>query len=115
DGPRVAAPESADQRLTDWFAELEPAQSAALAVLLEHPFARDILRGIAEFSPYLFELARADAGRLIRILSCDPESHLAGLIETASRDVLAAGSEADVMVLLRRMKAEAALMIALCD
>ncbi|WP_375780013.1 bifunctional [glutamine synthetase] adenylyltransferase/[glutamine synthetase]-adenylyl-L-tyrosine phosphorylase [Bradyrhizobium sp. ma5] len=115
DGPRVAASVSADQRLTDWFAELEPAQSAALAVLLEHPFARDILRGIVEFSPYLFELARADAARLIRILSCDPESHLANLIETTSRDVLAAGSEADVMVLLRRMKAEAALIIALCD
>ncbi|MBP2427849.1 bifunctional [glutamine synthetase] adenylyltransferase/[glutamine synthetase]-adenylyl-L-tyrosine phosphorylase [Bradyrhizobium elkanii] len=115
DGPRVAAPVSADQRLTDWFAELEPAQSAALNALLEHPFARDILRGIAEFSPYLFELARADAARLIRILSCDPEQHLANLIETTSREVLAAGSEADVMVLLRRMKAEAALMIALCD
>lgn len=115
DGPHVAAPKSADQRLTDWFAELEPAQSTALAALLEHPFARDILRGIAEFSPYLFELARADAARLIRVLACDPEQHLAGLIETTSRGVLAAGSEADVMVLLRRMKAEAALMIALCD
>ncbi|MCC8943204.1 bifunctional [glutamine synthetase] adenylyltransferase/[glutamine synthetase]-adenylyl-L-tyrosine phosphorylase, partial [Bradyrhizobium sp. Arg68] len=32
-----------------------------------------------------------------------------------SREVVAAGSEADVMQLLRRMKAEAALMIALCD
>ncbi|WP_029082345.1 bifunctional [glutamine synthetase] adenylyltransferase/[glutamine synthetase]-adenylyl-L-tyrosine phosphorylase [Bradyrhizobium sp. th.b2] len=115
DGPHVAVSVSADQRLTDWFAELEPAQSAALAVLLEHPFARDILRGIAEFSPYLFELARTDPARLIRILSCDPESHLADLIETTSREVLAAGSEADVMHLLRRMKAEAALMIALCD
>ncbi|WP_338698725.1 bifunctional [glutamine synthetase] adenylyltransferase/[glutamine synthetase]-adenylyl-L-tyrosine phosphorylase [Bradyrhizobium sp. 26S5] len=115
DGPHVAVSVSADQRLTDWFAELEPAQSAALAALLEQPFARDILRGIAEFSPYLFELARSDAARLIRILSCDPESHLADLIETTSREVLAAGSEADVMHLLRRMKAEAALMIALCD
>ncbi|QPF87153.1 bifunctional [glutamine synthetase] adenylyltransferase/[glutamine synthetase]-adenylyl-L-tyrosine phosphorylase [Bradyrhizobium genosp. L] len=114
-GPCVAAPQSADQRLTDWFAELEPAQSAALTALLEHPFARDILRGIAEFSPYLFELARADAARLVRILSCDPESHLTALIETTSREVFAAGSEADVMQLLRRMKAEAALVIALCD
>ncbi|MBR0868794.1 bifunctional [glutamine synthetase] adenylyltransferase/[glutamine synthetase]-adenylyl-L-tyrosine phosphorylase [Bradyrhizobium tropiciagri] len=115
DGPRVAAPQSADQRLTDWFAELEPAQSAALEALLDQPHARDILRGITEFSPYLFELARADAARLIRVLSCDPESHLPGLIETTSRDVLAAGSEAEVMQLLRRLKAEAALMIALCD
>ncbi|VIO71775.1 bifunctional [glutamine synthetase] adenylyltransferase/[glutamine synthetase]-adenylyl-L-tyrosine phosphorylase [Bradyrhizobium ivorense] len=115
DGPHVAVSASAEQRLTDWFAELEPAQSGALEALLQHPFARDILRGIAEFSPYLFELARADAARLIRILSCDPESHLVGLIETTSREVVAASSEADVMQLLRRMKAEAALMIALCD
>jgi glutamate-ammonia-ligase adenylyltransferase len=115
DGPRVAASASAEQRLTDWFAELEPGQSGALEALLVHPFARDILRGIAQFSPYLFELARADAARLIRILSCAPESHLPDLIETTSRAVVAAGSEADVMHLLRLMKAEAALMIALCD
>ncbi|MCC8941783.1 bifunctional [glutamine synthetase] adenylyltransferase/[glutamine synthetase]-adenylyl-L-tyrosine phosphorylase, partial [Bradyrhizobium sp. Arg68] len=88
DGPHVAASASAEQLLTDWFAELEPAQSGALEALLQHPFARDILRGIAEFSPYLFELARADAARLIRILSCDPESHLVGLIETTSREVV---------------------------
>src|SRR5439155_26305533 len=31
------------------------------------------------------------------------------------RDVSAASSEADVMTLLRRMKSEAALLIALCD
>src|SRR5205823_3831331 len=43
------------------------------------------------------------------------EAHLAALIETASRDMFAAASEADMMRLLRRMKSEAALMIALCD
>ena len=37
------------------------------------------------------------------------------LIEKTSRDVLAAAGETDVMHLLRRMKAEAALLIALCD
>ena len=52
---------------------------------------------------------------LIRLLRCDPESHLAALIETTSQEVLAATSEADVMRLLRRMKSEAALLIALCD
>src|SRR4029453_13207489 len=59
--------------------------------------------------------ARADAARLIRLLACDPEPHLAALLEKTSRDVLAAAGEADVMHLLRRMKAEAALLIALCD
>src|SRR5262245_50159108 len=115
DGPHVAASVSAEQRLNDWFAELEPAQLAALDALLVHPKARGILLGVAEFSPYLFDLARADAARLIRILSSDPEAHLAELIERASRQVFAASDEAEVMHLLRRMKAEAALLIALCD
>jgi [glutamine synthetase] adenylyltransferase / [glutamine synthetase]-adenylyl-L-tyrosine phosphorylase len=115
DAPYVAAPEKADQRLGDWLAELPPEQSAAIDRRLDHPFAKTILRGIAEFSPFLFDLVRADAARLIRLLDCDPDAHLAALIETTSHQVFAATAEADVMRLLRRMKAEAALLIALCD
>jgi [glutamine synthetase] adenylyltransferase / [glutamine synthetase]-adenylyl-L-tyrosine phosphorylase len=112
DGPHLPAPDKADETFGNWLAELEPAQAAAIAA---HTRAQTILHGIAEFSPYLFELIRADAARLIRLLDCDPEQHLAALIETASREVFAATGEADVMRLLRRMKSEAALMIALCD
>src|SRR3954447_16824325 len=81
DGPHVSATSNAEQVLNDWLSELEPAQSAALDALLEQPFARRILLGIAEFSPYLFDLVRADAARLIRLLTCDPESYLTSLIE----------------------------------
>ena len=114
-GPHVAAASNAEQHLRDWLAELEPEQSAAVNAWLARPHAKSILLGIAEFSPYLFDLIRADAARLIRVLACDPEQHLASLIENTSREVLAADGETDVMHLLRRMKAEAALMIALCD
>ncbi len=114
-GPHIAAASNAEQRLGDWLAELEPEQSAAIDAWLDRPFARAILRGIVEFSPYLFDLIRADAARLARLLACDPESHLHALIEKTSRDVLAAAGETDVMHLLRCMKAEAALLIALCD
>src|SRR5438552_12729128 len=114
-GPHVSASGNAEQLLSDWLSELEPAQSAALDELLAHRFARSILLGIAEFSPYLFDLVRTDAARLIRLLRCDPDQHLASLIEKTTHDVFAASGEADVMHLLRRMKAEAALMIALCD
>jgi glutamate-ammonia-ligase adenylyltransferase len=114
-GPHIADSSTAEQRLADWLAELEPAQAADIRAWLGRPAARAILLGIAEFSPYLFDLVRADAARLIRLLACDPEAHLAALIENTSRDVLAAASEADVMHLLRRMKSEAALMIAVCD
>src|SRR5947208_3167166 len=115
DGPYVAASNQAEQRLGDWLSDLEPAQSAALDELLERPFAKSILSGIAEFSPYLFDLVRSDAARLIQLLGCDPEAHLAKLIEKTSNEVFAAAGETDVMHLLRRMKAEAALLIALCD
>src|SRR5882762_10107874 len=81
DGPHVSAPEKAEQRLNDWLAEIEPGQSAAIDELIDHPHARDILLGIAEFSPFLFDLVRADAARLIRLLSCNPEAHLEKLIE----------------------------------
>src|ERR1700738_4427924 len=89
-GPHVSASGNAEQTLGDWLSELEPAQSAALDELLKKPFARTILLGIAEFSPYLFDLVRADAARLIRVLRCDPEQHLASLIENTTRDVLLA-------------------------
>src|SRR5258705_6717101 len=114
-GPRIPASRNAEQRLGDWLAELEPQQAAEIGAWLDRPPARAILLGIAEFSPYLFDLIRADAARLIRLLACDPEPHLASLIENTSRDVLAAAGEAEIMHLLRRMKSEAALLIALCD
>jgi glutamate-ammonia-ligase adenylyltransferase len=116
DGPHVSAPDQAEQRLADWLTDLAPEQAAAIADLVARfPGAKTILLGVAEFSPYLFDLVRADATRLIGLLECDPEVHLAQLIETTCRDVSAASSEADVMQLLRRAKSEAALLIALCD
>ncbi|WP_213771121.1 bifunctional [glutamine synthetase] adenylyltransferase/[glutamine synthetase]-adenylyl-L-tyrosine phosphorylase [Bradyrhizobium sp. dw_78] len=116
DGPRVSAPLEAEQRLADWLADLEPGQAAAIRKLAGHfPRIDPILLGIAEASPYLFDLMRADGSRLIRLLDCDPEPHLARLIEDSCDDVTMAPSEADAMRSLRQMKTEAALLIALCD
>ena len=116
DGPHVSAPDKAEQRLADWLTGVAPEQAAAIEDLIARfPLASTILLGIAEASPYLFDLVRADAARLIRLLECEPEPYLAQLIEKTCRDVSAASSEADVMQLLRRMKSEAALLIALCD
>ncbi|HLZ04715.1 MAG TPA: bifunctional [glutamine synthetase] adenylyltransferase/[glutamine synthetase]-adenylyl-L-tyrosine phosphorylase [Bradyrhizobium sp.] len=115
DGPHISATDKADLALQSWLAELEGEQTAEIAALLEQTRAKAILLGIAEYSPYLFELIRSEAARLIRILKCEPEKHLASLIETTAGDVFAASGEAEVMRLLRRMKSEAALLIALCD
>ena len=91
DRPHVSAPDSADQRLADWLSDLAPGQAAAVNDLCARfPLAKAILQGIAEASPYLFDLVRADAARLIRLLECDPERHLAVLIEKTCREVTAA-------------------------
>jgi len=116
EGPHLSAPDEAGQRLAGWLTDLAPEQMAAIEGLIARfPLAKTLLLGIAEASPYLFDLVRVDAARTIRLLESEPEAHLARLIENACRDVSAASSEADVMASLRRMKSEAALLIALCD
>ena len=115
-GPKLFAPEDAQRRLADWLGDITPEAAAALKdISTTFPQAKAILEGIAEASPYLFDLMRADAGRTVRLLQSDPDSHLAALIDRTVADVAAAPGEAEVMAALRRMKSEAALLIALCD
>jgi len=116
DGPHLSDPDKAEQRLTDWLTGLAAEQAAAIDDLIVRlPLVKTILLGIAEASPYLFDLVRADSARAIRLLECEPERYLAHLIDNTRREVLQAPGEADVMQWLRRMKSEAALLIALCD
>jgi glutamate-ammonia-ligase adenylyltransferase len=116
DGPHVSAADMAEQRLSDWLSDLAPEQAVAIEDLTARfPRARTILLGIAEVSPYLFDLVRSDVGRTLRVLQCDPERHLAELILNACSNISAEASEAELMQLLRRTKSEAALLIALCD
>ena len=95
DGPHLSVPDKAEQHLADWLADLDPAQRVAIGDLVTRfPRARTILSGIAEASPYLFDLVRADAARTMRLLECEPEPHLTRLIENTCRDVAAASSAA---------------------
>jgi glutamate-ammonia-ligase adenylyltransferase len=116
DGPKLSDAAEAERRLAGWLADLAPEQANAIRGLsAQFPKSHVILLGIAESSPYLFDLMRADAARVVRLLGCAPDEHLPQLIDATCRNVAAAGSEADAMRLLRRMKSEAALLIALCD
>ena len=83
EGPRLFAPDEAQQRLAGWLGDLAPEQANAIRGFADRfPQARAILEGIAEASSYLFDLMRADAARLIRLLGSDPEPHLTELIAT---------------------------------
>lgn len=114
--PYLGDAEAARRRLSEWLTEIAPAEAAAIEdVLARSPLARTILEAIAEASPYLFDLLRADPLRARRVLTADPDRRLERLIGDTVAACAAAGSEAEVMVALRRMKSEAALLIALGD
>ncbi|MET0970116.1 MAG: bifunctional [glutamine synthetase] adenylyltransferase/[glutamine synthetase]-adenylyl-L-tyrosine phosphorylase [Tardiphaga sp.] len=116
DAPQLFAPAEAERRFHEWLDGVASADAQALRDVGDlHPHARMVLLGIVESSPYLFDLIRADAGRALRLLRCDPDTRLAQLMAETSATVAAAGGDADAMHLLRRMKAEAALLTALCD
>ncbi len=111
--PKVASPEAArallERDLGAAGKELEP-------LFASHPHVRALIEGIAEGSPYLWDLdlqgsraARHAPRRRIQsdiLRRCSPRSFAA---------VDAAQDEADAMRQLRVMKAEAALLIALAD
>jgi glutamate-ammonia-ligase adenylyltransferase len=114
--PALSSAEAAQARLGDWLAEIAgSAAGRALAELFaDHPTVRSLIAALADGSPYLFDLARADGERLAALLACEPELRFRELLADARRTIPAAG-EAEAMRLLRRMKAEAALLIALAD
>ena len=113
----LAAPEDSLARVAEWGAEIAQGKGGAdVAALLEaHPAVARLLAGLFEHSPYLWQLATAEPLRLARLLQTDPDRHLAELLEGVSEAVALSDDEAQAMHWLRRMKAEGALLIALCD
>ena len=84
------------------------------AVLKQAPKAREVLAGIQEGAHFLWRLIVRDPGRTAVLLSDSPEHHIHRIC-TIARETAALDDEADAMRRLRRLKAEAALLIALCD
>ncbi len=114
--PRLVEPKAARARLAVWLADLQVAKAKPLkALLAAHPTVNTLLQSLAESSPYLWELVSRDPERLLRLLGADPDRHLTALLAATGRAVAATVDEAEAMRLLRRMKAGAALLIALAD
>ncbi len=114
--PQVYDPATACHRVDEWLADIGPADAVPLTALLERlPLVRRLLESLAESSPFLWELASREPARLARLLSADPDRHLDALLAETARAVAATEDDAEAMRLLRRMKAEAGLLIALAD
>jgi glutamate-ammonia-ligase adenylyltransferase len=114
--PALSAPADARRRVEEWLDETDADIAGALNRLLNGPAPlRALLEGLADGSPFLWDLASADPARLVALLEADPDTHLKALLAETAAAVAATPDETEAMRLLRRMKQEAALLIALAD
>ena len=117
----VAAPfvndaKAARARVADWLDDLPAAEAKPLkARLAAHPNLNTLLESLSESSPFLWGLSSHEPKRLLRLLDADPDKYLSALLGDTRSAVDATEDEAEAMRLLRRMRAEAALLIALAD
>ena len=114
--PRPTDPASAQARVAEWLAQLAGTGAEPLTALLAaNPVLNTLIESLGESSPYLWELVSREPPRLLRLLQSDPDEHLAALLAGTADAITETADEAEAMRLLRRMKAEAALLIALAD
>ena len=117
DAPQLADRKAAQARVAEWLGEHRPQRPPARRsrrLLAGAPKVEALLAGLADGSPYLWELVTAEPARLLALLQSDPDAHLADLLANTARPSRHR-RRSEAMRLLRRMKAEAALLIALAD
>jgi glutamate-ammonia-ligase adenylyltransferase len=114
--PRVPAADAAQARVKAWLAVADQPAAAALTQLLaDHAAVRELIAVFADGAPYLWDLVRADPARLLTLLQSDPDARFEDVLAGATATAAATLDEGGIMQLLRRLKAEAALLIALAD
>src|SRR6185312_15762599 len=114
--PRLSDPDAARSRVSDWLAEASSSEAKALkGVFSERPTIASLVESLGESSPYLWELATREPSRLLHLLRANPGQRLAAILDKHGQAAAASKDEAGAMRELRRMKAEAALLIALAD
>jgi [glutamine synthetase] adenylyltransferase / [glutamine synthetase]-adenylyl-L-tyrosine phosphorylase len=125
--PHALASDVGRTRVDEWLTEPPPypppqagegrvgeAAHAVRRIIATHRPVRALIDAIASSSAYLWDLVRADPARLVRLLQSDPDERLAKVCAAAA-EMPADATDAEAMRLLRMMKAEAALLIALAD
>jgi len=113
--PLLSDAQAARERLGDLLQSDKKVAARLNAVLPAESQALALVEGVADGSPFLWDIARADPASLAALLEQSPEASLDRIVETADAAVRAAKDEDAVMRALRLMRREAALLIALCD
>jgi glutamate-ammonia-ligase adenylyltransferase len=115
--PPLADPEATRERVADWLKSLAATAAGQTIerLIADHPMVGPLIESAADGSPFLWDLVQRDPARLIALLASDPDEQLRGLIANAEHRAAASHDDSDVMRCLRRLKSDAALLIALAD
>jgi glutamate-ammonia-ligase adenylyltransferase len=118
----VRAPEFSDRdsafaRLDEWLEKIAGSESGRKLrrIVVEYPMCRALLAALAEASPHLWDLACASPERLLNLLESEPEQHIEAIFSQLRTAIPRLRVETQVAQVLRRKKAEAALLIAVAD
>ncbi len=118
--PLLIEPAAARTKLAGWLDRLaksggKPVHQRLSALVSAHPLVETLLASLSESSPFLWDLVTASPERFEALMANEPERHLDDLLATSGRAAAQCEDIDEGMRILRRMKAEAALLIALAD
>jgi glutamate-ammonia-ligase adenylyltransferase len=116
EAPRVADAVEARKAVAALIDSAPKEVSAPLGeIVASNKVLEQLLHGLYEGSPYLWGIVSADPAMLLLLLGESPEVGIARVLRHSAKATAAAGTDAEAQVILRAMKREGALLIALAD
>jgi glutamate-ammonia-ligase adenylyltransferase len=107
---------ASDAKFEQWLAETPEAEADGLRqVFAAAPKTRDLIAGLFAYSAYLSDLVVSDAARVLRLLVGEPDREFRRLLAHNIEALTRIEDDAEAMRVLRRIKNETALLIALAD
>ncbi|ACB95856.1 bifunctional [glutamine synthetase] adenylyltransferase/[glutamine synthetase]-adenylyl-L-tyrosine phosphorylase [Beijerinckia indica] len=115
----VTAPLPNDRRRAEaFFQDLllkEPEAAPEWNAVMHDKNVHALIAALADQSPFLWHLIRADPLRLLRLLCHPPEQSLASTLQQLTETAAKTEAPTDLMLPLRRARQEIALLVALAD
>ena len=116
EAPRVAKADTAKAAVDAVLADAPVDARAALAAALSaSKILPGLLQGLFEGSSYLWDTISRDPAMLARVLDASPEEGIERVLSDYAREAAATESDVDAQKILRVMKREGALLIAMAD
>ena len=115
--PRLASPTGARARVKEWLAEIASTKAGKTLeyIVAASPKVHAMLEGVADGSPYLWDLIVASPERWVTLLEADPDARITEVLTETAQAVGIWEDDAAAMRALRLMKSEASLLIAVAD